>query len=176
VGIGARTARLTDAQLERGHEAPGLLAKQVPRELVRCPRRGRFRRGGRLRSDTIVGTLARVLERWIEGYVRAWNSNDPDAIGALFTDDALYHTEPFAAPWRGRAEIVEGWLERKDEQGAATFDWQPLVVTPDLSIATGTATYHEPPHIYSNLWLVRLDPDGRCREFTEWWMEHPAER
>jgi hypothetical protein len=23
---------------------------------------------------------------------------------------------------------------------------------------------------YRNLWTIRLTPDGRCREFTEWWI------
>jgi uncharacterized protein (TIGR02246 family) len=116
----------------------------------------------------------RVVEEWVEGYIRAWNSNDPAEIGALFTDDALYYTEPFSKPWRGRAQIVKGWLKRKDEPGQTTFAWQPLVVTPELAVITGTATYRDPPRAYSNLWVIRLDPDTRCREFTEWWMEQPA--
>ena len=49
-----------------------------------------------------------MLAEWIERYIGAWNSNDPDEIGALFTDDALYYTEPFTPPWRGCAEIIEG--------------------------------------------------------------------
>ena len=27
---------------------------------------------------------------------------------------------------------------------------------------------------YSNLWLIRFGPDGRCREFVEWYMLQPA--
>jgi hypothetical protein len=115
-----------------------------------------------------------VLKDWIEGYIRAWNSNDRDDIGSLFTTDALYYPEPFAEPWRGRDEIVEQWLERKDEPGQATFDWRPLVATPEIAVVTGTTTYRDPPRIYSNLWVIQLEPDGRCREFTEWWMEHPT--
>jgi ketosteroid isomerase-like protein len=110
---------------------------------------------------------------WIDGYVRAWNSNDPQDIGALFIDDATYRTEPFAEPWRGRAEIVERWLERKDEPGNSEFAWKPLAAAGDLAIVEGTTRYREPPHTYSNLWVIRLDADGRCREFTEWWMKHP---
>jgi hypothetical protein len=30
-----------------------------------------------------------------------------------------------------------------------------------------------PPSTYSNLWVIRLDAEGRCTEFTEWWMQHP---
>jgi uncharacterized protein (TIGR02246 family) len=112
------------------------------------------------------------LVEWMAGYERAWASNDPDQIGALFTDDALYFTTPFREPWRGRQEIVDGWIDRKDEPGDWTFTWQPLVDTPELAIITGTTTYREPPLTYSNLWVLRLGDDGRCSEFTEWWMLH----
>jgi ketosteroid isomerase-like protein len=116
-----------------------------------------------------------VLAEWIDGYVRAWNSNDPAEIGALFTDDAVYSTEPYAEPWRGREAIVEGWLKIKDEPGNATFEWRPLVETPEASIIVGTTVYREPPETYSNLWVIRLDSGGRCREFTAWWMKHPQQ-
>jgi ketosteroid isomerase-like protein len=114
-----------------------------------------------------------MLREWVDGYVRAWNSNDPADIGALFTDDAVYFTEPYEAPWRGRDEIVAKWLEHRDEPGQTTFHWQPLVETPELSILTGTTVYRDPPRSYSNLWVIRFDSEGRCREFTEWWMKHP---
>jgi ketosteroid isomerase-like protein len=109
-----------------------------------------------------------VLSDWIAAYLRAWDSNDPAEIGALFTDDALYYIEPAAEPWCGRDAIVEGWLGRKDEPGDATFEWQPLVDTVDLGVITGRATYST--QRYSNLWVIRFDGEGRCREFTEWWM------
>ena len=115
-----------------------------------------------------------MLHEWIEGYERAWASNDPDDIRALFAEDALYLTEPYAEPWNGHDEIVARWVEARDEPGDYTFDWQPLVDTPDLGILTGTTTYHEPPRVYSNLWVIRLASDGRCREFVEWYMKHPA--
>jgi uncharacterized protein (TIGR02246 family) len=112
------------------------------------------------------------LRTWVESYVRAWNSNDPDEIGALFTEDARYFTEPYTAPWAGRQQIVEQWLERRDEPGETTFDWHPVAVTADACFVQGTTTY--PDRTFSNLWDIRLDGDGQCREFTEWWMQHPA--
>ena len=115
-----------------------------------------------------------ALADWMAAYERAWASNDAEEIGALFTDDALYFTTPFREPWRGRQEIVDGWLDRKDEPGDWTFEWRPLVDTPELAIITGTTTYRNPPLTYSNLWVLKLGDDGRCREFTEWWMDHTA--
>ncbi|MET0739961.1 MAG: nuclear transport factor 2 family protein [Candidatus Nanopelagicales bacterium] len=125
---------------------------------------------GSARYNEAMADTDRVA-RWIDGYVRAWNSNDPTDIGALFTDDAAYHTAPFRTPWRGRQQIIDGWLDRKDEPGEATFEWHLVLDTDDLSVVQGTTTY--PDETFSNLWLIRLDADGRSREFTEWWMEQP---
>lgn len=115
-----------------------------------------------------------VLQAWMEAYERAWNSNDPAEIGALFADDARYLTAPFDEPRAGREAIVAGWLEDRDEPGDFAFEWQPLLETPELTVVTGTTTYVAPPRAYSNLWLIRFGPDGRCREFVEWYMLQPA--
>jgi hypothetical protein len=45
--------------------------------------------------------LARRLQPWVDGYVQAWDSNDPAAIGALFGQDAAYYTEPTVHPGEG---------------------------------------------------------------------------
>jgi uncharacterized protein (TIGR02246 family) len=117
--------------------------------------------------------LTRRLHTWIDGYIQAWNSNDPAAIGALFTHDAAYYTAPYRPPWQGRDEIVRRWLDRKDAAGETEFRWHPLAVSPDLAVVQGETVYRTPPQTYSNLWIIRLDAEGRCTEFTEWWMQHP---
>jgi ketosteroid isomerase-like protein len=111
-----------------------------------------------------------TTNRWMQGYLDAWSSNDPDEIRALFTEDALYFTEPYADPWRGRDGIVEGWLESADEPGSFTFDWTPVSITAEVSIVQGTTRYTDGP-TYSNLWVIRFTDDGLAREFTEWWMD-----
>ena len=108
---------------------------------------------------------------WVRRYIRAWNSNDPGDIGALFGDDARYFTKPHDGPWVGRDEIVAGWLDHKDEPGDTLFDYQILVAAPDIGIVKGRTYYKSARRTYSNLWELRLDEDGRCREFVEWWIE-----
>lgn len=110
-------------------------------------------------------------ERWVEEYVKAWNTNDPDDIKPLFTEDARYLTEPYAAPWQGREEIVSGWLGEKDEPGDTEFDYSVLVATDEIGIVKGDTLYKSTGRRYSNLWEVRLDESGMCTEFVEWWME-----
>ena len=114
------------------------------------------------------------VTRWVEAYRRAWESNEPDDIRALFTEDAEYFTEPFAEPWRGHDQIVDLWLEARDEPGDTGFDWQVVAVEGDTAVIRavtpyfGKATYH-------NVWVIVLTPDGRASRFTEWWMaEKPA--
>lgn len=111
------------------------------------------------------------FENWVERYIKAWNSNIPDEIGGLFTEDGRYLTEPYAQPWQGRDEIIREWLDGKDEPGQTAFDYRVLAVEGDLGIIKGETTYKNPAAKYSNLWEVRLDSEGRCTEYVEWWMK-----
>jgi SnoaL-like domain len=111
-----------------------------------------------------------MLTRWMEGYLRAWTSNAPDDIRALFTEDARYLTDPWGDPVQGQDAIVEDWTARGDEQGTWEFSWSPVAVTDDVAVVQGETRYARGTN-YSNLWIIRLDPDGRAREFTEYWMD-----
>jgi len=118
-----------------------------------------------------------TLSNWVESYRRAWASNDPADIRALFTPDAEYFTAPYRPAWRGHDEIVDGWLGRRDEPGNWTFRYEITLASPDLNVVRGWTTYREPLRAYSNLWLIELADDGRCRRFTEWFMleEEPTD-
>ncbi len=116
---------------------------------------------------------ADAVRAWVDGYRAVWESNEPEAIGALFTEDARYLTEPYAEPWRGRQAIVAHWLEAKDAPGQTEFRYEVMALAGDLAFVRGWTTYLDPPkREYSNLWIIRLDGDGRCEAFTEWWMKH----
>ena len=110
-------------------------------------------------------------EDWVRSYIKAWNSNDPDDIADLFTPHARYFTEPFARPWVGPREIVDGWLERRDKPGDTSFEFQILAAAPEIGIVKGRTHYKSTGTVYANLWEVRLGHGDRCREFVEWWME-----
>ena len=79
---------------------------------------------------------------WVERYLVAWDSNDPDDIAALFSEDALYFTLPMREPWRGRKTIVREWLDRKDESGDWwTFKYEVIARDGDLGIVRGVTEY-----------------------------------
>lgn len=113
-----------------------------------------------------------TITSWMNGYLKAWDSNDPADIRAIFTEDAIYRTQPFGEPWRGHAQIVDGWIEAGDTAGNHRFEWHVLAEADGLAFVQGETIYPESSD-YSNLWVIRLEEDGRASEFTEWWMERP---
>ena len=117
------------------------------------------------------------FEQWLERYRSAWKTDDPQQIGDLFTEDAVYAPRPFGEPWRGRDEIVEKWIELGDSGTAWQFESEIIAVEGDTGVVRGLTTYaahdDEPEEVYSNIWVVKLAPDGRATSYTEWWVELP---
>jgi uncharacterized protein (TIGR02246 family) len=113
-----------------------------------------------------------AVRTWVDGYLKAWGSNSAEDIGGLFTDDAVYRTEPYADPWVGRDAIVRGWIEAKDDPDDWEFELIRIDVAGDVAFVQARTDYtDETPRIYDNLWVIRLAEGGRCSDFTEWWMK-----
>jgi len=128
-----------------------------------------------------------TVAAWLDAYVAAWKSYDPEAIGALFTDDVKYRFHPYDDPVEGREAVVESWLGEggregapgRDEEGTYNASYRPIAVDGDVAVASGSSTYTRGPggpidEIYDNCFVMRFDADGRCREFTEWFMKRPG--
>jgi ketosteroid isomerase-like protein len=113
------------------------------------------------------------VQRWLDSYVEAWRTYDAEAIGALFTDEAVYAYTPVGEPVRGRDAIVAGWLSDRDEPGSWQASYRPLVVEDDRAVAVGQTTYAN-GRTFENLYVLRFAEDGRCAELTEWYWQHPA--
>ena len=125
-------------------------------------------------------TDAAAFDSWLERYADAWRSNDAERIGALFTDDAVYRWHPFDEGddvARGRDAIVRAWLEEPDEPGSWTLEYERLAVEGDLGVARCVTTYAdtgEGSRVYHNIFLARLDDEGRCFDFVEYFMRVPT--
>jgi ketosteroid isomerase-like protein len=126
------------------------------------------------------------VDRWLATYVAAWKSYDPEAIGELFADDVEYRFYPYDEPVRGRDAVVAAWLGESNAAGASTRDepgtydasYRAVAVDGDVAVAVGTSSYADEPggptsRVYDNCYVIRFDAAGRCREFTEWYMQRP---
>jgi ketosteroid isomerase-like protein len=126
------------------------------------------------------------VDRWLQAYVEAWKTYDRAQIAALFAEDVDYRYHPYDDPVQGRDAVVASWLGEDDEAGASTRDregtydaaYRAVAVEGDVAVATGSSTYTAEPggeveRVFHNCFVMRFDRAGRCREFTEWFMELP---
>jgi uncharacterized protein (TIGR02246 family) len=120
-----------------------------------------------------------AVAAWLDGYSRAWKTYDPEQIGELFSEDAVYFDNPFDEPVRGREAIVASWLEDPDEEGTYEGRYRPVLVAGDVAVARGYSRYLDTngtlAEEYDNLFLLRFDADGRCATYREWYMAKPDE-
>jgi hypothetical protein len=117
-----------------------------------------------------------IVTKWLEDYVSAWKSYNPQAIGELFSENAAYRYNPYDEPVRGRAAIIANWLENRDEPGTYAAQYRPLAVDGDTAVANGRSLYYEADgktlkKQYDNIFVLRFDDVGRCVDFCEWFMQ-----
>lgn len=117
------------------------------------------------------------FQAWLDRYVEAWKSYDPDRIGALFSEDAAYRYHPQDDPERGRAAIVASWLDGRDEAGTYDGHYEPLAIDGETHVASGWSRYFEAPggklrDEYLNIYVCHFNAAGRCTDFTEYWIQN----
>ena len=125
-------------------------------------------------------------QEWLDRYVAAWLSYDADDIASLFTEDVLYRYHPYDDPIVGREAVVASWLGEANSDGASTRDapgtyaaqYEPVAVDGEIVVATGTSSYRERldgpiVRVYHNCFVMRFDAEGRCQEFTEYYIRRP---
>lgn len=125
------------------------------------------------------------VQAWLDRYVAAWESYDPEAIGDLFSRDAECRYHPWDAPVSGREAIVRSWLQpggagtSHDAPGTYRGEYRAYVAEGERAVAVGTSTYWTDAaratvdKRYHNAFLLEFDPDGRCRSFTEIYLVQP---
>ena len=121
-----------------------------------------------------------TFKAWLERYVDAWRLNDPIAIGDLFSPDVRYAYDPFEEAVVGRAALVASWLADPDDDGSWTADYKVLAIDGDTYVAHGRTRYLTDDRAgvdreFANVFVCRFDDEGRCSEFTEWYMRRRPE-
>ena len=111
-----------------------------------------------------------AFQDWLNRYIDAWRTGDPDAIGELFSADASYWYGPYRKPTVGRDAIVRDWTADRDEPGSWEAEYRPLAIDGETAVAIGESRYTN-GRTYSNIFVCRFDDEGRCAEFREWFMQ-----
>jgi hypothetical protein len=116
------------------------------------------------------------VSKWLQDYVSAWKSYDPEAIRALFSENATYRYNPYDEPVSGREAIVANWLEYRDAPNTYSAEYQPIAVDGNTAVSNGRSLYYEADgqtlkRQYDNIFVLRFDEDDRCADFCEWFMQ-----
>ena len=115
------------------------------------------------------------FQEWLDRYVAAWKSYDPNEIGALFSEDASYRYHPQDEPETGRAAIVESWLDEPDEKGTFDAKYEVLAIDGDVHVAQGWSHYFNPDGTksddFTNIYICRFNDAGECTDFVEYWIQ-----
>ena len=132
-----------------------------------------------------------TAQAWLDAYVEAWRTYDPNQIRALFADDVAYRYHPYDEPVVGADAVVASWLGEDEpddpETGASSRDapgtydahYSPVAVDGDTVVAQGSSSYLRTPggeveKVYDNCFIIRFDDAGRCHEFTEFYVRRPT--
>jgi hypothetical protein len=108
---------------------------------------------------------------WLDAYFRAWESNEPADVAALFSEDAEYRVGPFAEAWVGRDEIVRRWTS--GAQTDVTWSCEPLALEEGVGIAHWNVVARDPDDVLrerDGILVLAFTDDGRCRDHGEWYL------
>ncbi len=112
------------------------------------------------------------LADWVEGYRRAWEERDPEAVVALFTEDASYRSSPFREPPNlGHDGIRAYWARATASQEDVEVEMgEPLVDGNVVAVEWWTRMRSEGEEVtLVGCLLLRFAADGRCEDLREYW-------
>ena len=118
-----------------------------------------------------------LLQKWLDEYVEAWRTYEPERIRNLFSENALYFYSPFdeQTHLRGRDAIVADWLKQPDAVDSWEAHYAPVAVEGNVGVAQGRTRYFESDgsirRQFDNIFVLHFDDAGRCTRFTEWFMQ-----
>lgn len=115
----------------------------------------------------------KALHEWLTAYGQAWETRDPEAAAALFTEDVVYYEKPHTEPARGRKGVRQYWADAVSGQEAVTFSFDILTTSADLSVAHWLTKLTRVPSgkqvTLDGIFVLKFAENGLCRELREWW-------
>ena len=98
---------------------------------------------------------------------------DPEAVVALFSEDARYYETPFLPPARGHDGVRDYWANATRKQSDVSFSYEVVSLFGDRGIARWWAEFTRVSSgtraALDGIFLLEFDNEGLCRELREWW-------
>ena len=109
------------------------------------------------------------LTDWVAAYERAWRSPGTEGLHEIFSSDASYSTAPYEEAHRGLEAIAAMWEAERGAGEEFTLETEIVAAEGDTGVVRVEVDYGRPRRQqYRDLWVIRLDREGRCVHFEEW--------
>ena len=111
-----------------------------------------------------------AVSLWLAGYEAAWRAPGTERLARLFASDATYLQSPYEQPVAGLDAIQRMWEdEREGPDEVFTLATDILAVDGPTAVVRAEVSYGDPPgQEYRDLWVIKVNDDGRCAWFEEW--------
>lgn len=115
---------------------------------------------------------------WLREYGRAWEAGDFESVTTLFSEDAVYHEDPFDEPMVGHDEIRQYWKDgASDSQENVSFQFTLWTIDDDQCFAHWCASFtrvDSQEHVeLDGVFRLRFQRSGYdvpvCKSLQEWW-------
>ena len=104
---------------------------------------------------------------WLTAFGDAWEAGDASRLSPLFTVGASFAPDPFGDVIRGRRTLVTHFGELFGKWPGASFSAQVLGVGDTYGVAHWRVSSAE--RALDGVWVLALDPRGRCESLRQWW-------
>jgi hypothetical protein len=109
-----------------------------------------------------------LLDSWMRGMKKAWETKDPQAAADLCSDKGfLYYESQFREPLTTKEEVVKVWEKRFKDMSGKEFEFNILATNK----RGGVVHWRVDKAGLDGVFAVKLDTKGLCTEFRQWWME-----
>ena len=116
--------------------------------------------------------------RWADGWKRAWEEHDAEAVAALYAEDAVDYSAPFRAPNVGRAGVraYARWAFASETEQQVWFG-EPLEQGDRALVEWWTTRLDEGREsTLAGCTVLRFGPDGLVTEARNYWHEEDGRR
>ncbi len=112
-----------------------------------------------------------TVDEWVEAYRVAWETRDPRAAAALFSEESSYRSNIFEEPHVGRDGVAAYWSSVTEAQSNVTVRMgRPFTDGFRVAVEFWTnMNVADDPVTLPGCLLLEFDDDGLCRRLREYW-------
>lgn len=116
--------------------------------------------------------LTKQFKTWLELLKTAWETKNPELATELCSDEFIWHETPFKIPITTKRALLDEWKSVEAHKDIA-MTYEILNYSNNTGIANWSAAFKRLPedidtHL-EGIYLVKLDPQGKCTEFHQWY-------